>query len=85
METGYAQGNVLYKAGRTLVEKKKDIPSAMAILHRIVRVYPRSFFASYSRRVINHHEAHNPPPERASERGVEPPTGPFFFPPSGEL
>lgn len=55
---GYAQGHMLYKAAHLLVEKKGDIPAALILLRRIVRLYPKSYFASYARRVINHYEAH---------------------------
>ena len=55
---GYAQGHMLYKAAHILVEKKRDIPAALILLRRIVRLYPKSYFASYARRVINHYEAH---------------------------
>lgn len=84
IETGYGHSQLLYKAGRILVEKKKDPASAIALLRRVVKLYPRSYFASYARRVINQFEAHNPPPERASGRGGEPPQEPFFFPPGAE-
>src|SRR5262249_40369313 len=48
---GYAQSHMLYKAAHILVEKKKDIPAALILLRRIVRLYPKSCFASYARRV----------------------------------
>jgi len=56
---GYARSQVLYKAARIIVEKKKDIPRALCLLRRIVRLYPRGFFAAYARRIINHYEAHD--------------------------
>lgn len=86
LDTGYAQSHVLYKAARIQVERKKDIAAALVVLRRIVRVYPRSFFASYSRRVINHYEAHNAAPERSAPREGEKPEEPhdFFFPPGEE-
>ena len=56
---GYAQGNLLYKAAHVLVEKKKDVPAALGLLRRIVRLYPKSCFAAYSRRIINRYEAHH--------------------------
>jgi hypothetical protein len=56
---GYTQSQILYKAARIIVDKKKDVPRALCILRRIVRLYPRSFFAAYSRRIINHYEAHD--------------------------
>ncbi|HZN60701.1 MAG TPA: hypothetical protein VFD71_21685 [Planctomycetota bacterium] len=58
METGYGQASVLYKAARVLIEKKSDVRGSLGILRRIVRLYPKSFFAAYARRVINQYEAH---------------------------
>jgi tetratricopeptide (TPR) repeat protein len=58
MERGYAQAQILFKLTRLLVERKQDIPTAMPVLRRIVRLYPRSYFAAYARRVVNHYEAH---------------------------
>ena len=55
---GYSQGHMLYKAAHLLVEKRRDIPAAILLLRRIVRLYPKSYFASYARRIINHYEAH---------------------------
>ncbi len=73
METGYAQAHVLYKATRILAERKADIAAALPLLRRIVRIYPRSYFAAYARRIISHYEAHLAPggdrfifPERSS-------------------
>lgn len=59
IDHGYAQSQILYKTARILVEKKKDIPRALCLLRRIIRLYPRSFFAAYARRIINHYEAHS--------------------------
>ena len=41
-----------------LVERKKATEGAVIILRRIVRLYPKSYFAAYSRRILNHYEAH---------------------------
>lgn len=65
---GYGQARLLYKTAVILVEKQKDARRALGLLRRIVRVYPKSYFAAYSRRIIGHYEAHN----QASERGQEP-------------
>lgn len=67
---GYAHGHVLYKAAYTLAEQKKDLAKALPILRRIVRLYPKSYFASYARRVINRYDAHRGrlPGSRASAR-----------------
>jgi len=58
IDRGYAHGHVLYKAARVIVEKRGDIQAALGLLRRIVRIYPRSYFSAYARRIINHHEAH---------------------------
>ena len=55
---GYRHAYILYKAGFILVEKRGDLERAAPILRRIVRLYPKSYFASYARRVLNHLEAH---------------------------
>ena len=57
LDRGYAQGHVLYKTARILIEKKDDVTGAIILLRRIVRLYPRSWFASYARRVLSHWEA----------------------------
>ncbi len=55
---GYAHSHVLYKAAYTLAEQKHDLARALPILRRIVRLYPKSYFASYARRVISRYDAH---------------------------
>jgi tetratricopeptide (TPR) repeat protein len=55
---GYSQGHMLYKAAQLLVEKNRNIPAALLLLRRIIRLYPKSYFASYARRIVNHYEAH---------------------------
>jgi hypothetical protein len=59
LERGYAHSLVLYKAARILVESGKDPSRAIVILRRIIRLYPRSCFAAYARRVLSHYEAHS--------------------------
>lgn len=56
-DRGYEQANVLYKIARLLADRKNDLPAALPVLRRIIRVYPRSYFAAYARRVVNHVEA----------------------------
>lgn len=82
LEAGLLQSQLLYKAARLLVDRKKAVPAALPLLRRLVRVYPKSYFASYARRVINQYEAHNPPPSGRAPAGQEPHE--FFFPPGGE-
>lgn len=84
LETGYGQSHMFYKTAWILIEKKKDIPAALSLLRRLERVYPRSYFASYARRVLSHYEAHNPPPRKKNAHADgAPPTEPheYFFPP----
>jgi tetratricopeptide (TPR) repeat protein len=54
---GHTQAQVLYKAARIIVERKKDTRGALILLRRIVRLYPKSCFAGYARTILNHHEA----------------------------
>ncbi|HLU48353.1 MAG TPA: hypothetical protein VK116_09725 [Planctomycetota bacterium] len=58
VDRGYEQADLLYKAARILVDTKNDVRGALPILRRIVRLYPRSYFAAYARRVMNHYDAH---------------------------
>ena len=57
-ERGYAQARLLYKAAWLQVELQQDAARALQSLRRLVRLYPRSYFASYARRVINRNDAH---------------------------
>lgn len=56
-ERGYTQSRLLFKSSRLLIDKKGDIPAALPLLRRLIRLYPRSCFAAYARRIINHYEA----------------------------
>jgi tetratricopeptide (TPR) repeat protein len=58
LERGYAHGHLLYKAALVVVERKRDVAGAVILLRRIVRIYPKSYFASYARRILSHYEAH---------------------------
>ena len=58
VEGGYEHARLLYKTIYLLVEQKKDVERALPLLRRLLRLYPRSCFAAYARRVLNHHEAH---------------------------
>lgn len=57
LERGYAHGHLLYKAACVLVERKRRTESAVILLRRIVRLYPKSYFAAYARRVLGAYEA----------------------------
>jgi hypothetical protein len=57
LERGHLHAQLLYKAARITVERKRDTRGALIVLRRIVRLYPKSCFAGYARRILNHHEA----------------------------
>ena len=57
VDSGYDHARLLYKTSHLLVETKKTVDPALPLLRRIVRLYPRSYFAAYARRVISRHEA----------------------------
>ncbi|MGQ9588941.1 MAG: hypothetical protein ACUVYA_01460 [Planctomycetota bacterium] len=59
---GYAHGLLLYKAAWILVERKRRVDSAVSVLRKIVSLYPKSFFAAYSRRVLNGYESRSGTP-----------------------
>lgn len=55
---GHAHGFALYRLAQILAEKQRNLPAAQPYLRRIIRLYPRSFFASYARRLVNQYEAY---------------------------
>ncbi len=55
---GPAHGLALYRLSQTLVDQLNRLEEAQPHLRRIIRLYPRSFFASYARRLVNHYEAY---------------------------
>lgn len=57
-ERGYEQASLLHKTARLLIDTKGDTRSALPVLRRLVRQYPRSYFAAYARRVMNQYDAH---------------------------
>ena len=59
LDRGYAQSYLLYKAAHLLVEKKGEPGSAVILLRRIIRLYPKSCFAAYARRILNRYEANS--------------------------
>ena len=63
---GYAHATTLFKAARIL-DKKGDLDKAVPILRRLVRLYPKSYFAAYARRVINRYEAQRAAKDRSSQ------------------
>lgn len=58
LERGYEEAYLLFKCSRLLIDHKRDVRQALPVLRRIIRVYPRSYFAAYARRVVNQYEAH---------------------------
>jgi tetratricopeptide (TPR) repeat protein len=57
LERGHMHAQLLYKAARITVERKKDTRGALIVLRRIVRLYPKSCFAGYARGLLLRHEA----------------------------
>jgi tetratricopeptide (TPR) repeat protein len=57
-ERGYDHARLLYKAAWLLVETKRTTAPALSLLRALVRLYPKSYFAAYARRVISQYEAH---------------------------
>ena len=55
---GHAHGFALYRLSQIIAERQKQLPQAQPYLRRIIRLYPRSFFASYARRLVNQYEAY---------------------------
>ncbi len=55
---GHAHAFALYRLAQILVDQLGDLESAQPYLRRIIRGYPRSFFASYGRRLVNQFEAY---------------------------
>ncbi|MEM7234606.1 MAG: hypothetical protein AAF517_20675 [Planctomycetota bacterium] len=64
LDRGYEQAHLLYRISRLLVDEKKDVPAALPILRRMTRMYPKSYFAAFARRVINTFDAHHPRADR---------------------
>ncbi|MEE8142171.1 MAG: hypothetical protein V3T77_03655 [Planctomycetota bacterium] len=55
---GHSHGFALYRLCQMLVDRLGRLDAAQPYLRRILRTYPRSFFASYARRLINQYEAY---------------------------
>jgi len=60
LERSYEQAYLLYKVAWIFAHQKRDVPSALPFLRRIIRIYPKSYFAAYARRIVNRYEAHHP-------------------------
>ncbi len=59
LDRGYEEAQLLFKCSRLIVDRKDDVPAAIPILRRIIRLYPKSYFAAYARRIVNQYEAHH--------------------------
>jgi tetratricopeptide (TPR) repeat protein len=57
MERGYAQSRLMFMTVHLLVDRKQETGAAVPLLRRLIRLYPKSYFASYARRILNQHEA----------------------------
>lgn len=70
-DRGYDHAYVIFKAAHLIADGKQDVPGALPLLRRLVRLYPKSYFAAYARRIINQHEAHHPRgPERRNPSAI---------------
>ena len=58
IDRGYEQAYLLYKTAHLLADVQENIPAAVPLCRRIIRLYPKSYFAAYARRVVSHYEAH---------------------------
>ncbi len=55
---GHAHAAALYRLAQILVDRQGRLNRAQPYLRRIIRLYPKSFFASYARRLVNQFEAY---------------------------
>ena len=58
LPAGPTQALLLYRISRVLVERLGNLAGAQPHLRRLIRLYPKTFFASYARRLVNHYEAY---------------------------
>ena len=58
VDSGYDHCRLLYKTVWLMVEEAGQTRAALPWLRRLVRLYGKSYFAAYARRVLNHYEAH---------------------------
>ena len=55
---GHAHAFALYRLTQILVDHLGQLEAAQPYLRRLIRTYPRSYFASYARRLVNQYEAY---------------------------
>ncbi|MFQ5654505.1 MAG: hypothetical protein ACE5GW_07220 [Planctomycetota bacterium] len=58
---GHSHCYALYRLSQILAERRKKLEEAQPYLRRLLRLYPRSYFASYARRLVNQCEAYADP------------------------
>ncbi len=58
LDTGPEQARLMYRAVYICVERRMSVKNALPLLRRMVRLYPRSYYAAYARRILNRYEAY---------------------------
>ena len=58
LDSGPEQARLLYRAAYVCVERRMSVKKALPLLRRLVRLYPRSYYAAYARRILNRYEAY---------------------------
>lgn len=58
LDTGPEQARLMYRAVYICVERRMSVKNALPLLRRLVRLYPRSYYAAYARRILNRYEAY---------------------------
>ncbi len=58
LDTGPEQARLMYRASYICVERRLSVKNAVPLLRRMVRLYPRSYYAAYARRILNRYEAY---------------------------
>lgn len=58
LDSGPEQARLMYRAIYICVERRMSVKNALPLLRRLVRLYPRSYYAAYARRILNRYEAY---------------------------
>ena len=58
LDSGPEQARLMYRAIYICVERRMSVKNALPLLRRLVRIYPRSYYAAYARRILNRYEAY---------------------------
>ena len=48
----------MYRAVYICVARRMSVKNALPLLRRMVRLYPRSYYAAYARRILTRYEAY---------------------------